>query len=128
MPLKPEIVVAKGIVACQLLKKCQDFSEQQLARYEGLSCADLVLLKAEEEHLPWIKGVIYLGRDPHAPSLYIPTHLSVNVPLSILERALLKKTGIGPMAVLPASSQLLPLTNLLSLDRQAIAAWLSEYC
>lgn len=126
-PLKPEIVVASGKLACHLLTKCLDFNEQRLAHIEGLSCADLVLLKSDED-LPWIKGVSFLGRDALAPNIYIPTHLTANVPLPLLEKALLKKTGVGPIAVLPVFHQLLPLDKLLNLDRQTINVWLGEYC
>jgi len=125
--LKPTIVLAQGDTACRLLAKCLKFSDERLSLYEGLSSGNIVLIKSDQD-LPWIKGVLYLGREFSAPNLYIPTHLNSSIPLPLVEKALVKKIGAGPIAALPSFNLLLPLNNLLTLNRHTANAWLSEYC
>jgi hypothetical protein len=60
--------------------------------------AEMVLLIGDD--LPWADGVVYLGRDPAAPKLLLPTTLRPDVPLDLFERALLKKFEDAPLAVI----------------------------
>ena len=62
----------------------------------------LLLVLGREEDLPWIDGIVYLGKDPGAPSLLLPTTLEPDVPPALLERAILARArGMeAPIAVL----------------------------
>lgn len=127
IPLAPEMVVAEGTTARDLLKKVIDFENRRFALFEGLSAGDIVFIKSDDE-LPWIKGVSYLGRHASAPNLYLPTHTTANVPIQLLERALVKKAGSSPIAILPEHNLLVPLSKLLRLNRAVISDWLREHC
>jgi hypothetical protein len=47
--------------------------------------------------LPWVDGIEYLGRDPAAPELLLPTALEPNVSVSLLPAAL-RGYGVEPPA------------------------------
>jgi hypothetical protein len=58
------------------------------------------LLGATDD-LPWADGVSYLGVDPEAPSLLLPTTMTPQLPLALFERAVLRRASSGgPFAVL----------------------------
>lgn len=61
----------------------------------------LVVLSAEL----WIDGIIYLGRDPAAPGLLLPTALLPGLPVDLLERALLRRFAGQPSPLALLSSQ-----------------------
>lgn len=126
-PLQPLIVAGRGTIACGLLNKCLRFSDEQLQHYQGVATDDVVLIKSNEA-LPWIQGATFLGRDDLAPHLYVPTNLQTDISIALLDKAIYRKLGAAPVAVLPRYSALLPLTELLTLDRRVIAAWLEAHC
>jgi MoxR-vWA-beta-propeller ternary system domain bpX5 len=57
--------------------------------------------------LPWVDGIVYLGRDPEAPRLLLPTHSTPTVAelpvVSLLDRWVFRSCGghPGPFAVVP---------------------------
>ncbi|HKV06746.1 MAG TPA: hypothetical protein VJ725_01325, partial [Thermoanaerobaculia bacterium] len=77
-----------------------------LARLEGVAGEDLLVLLGPAADLPWADGTVYLGRDPEAPSLLLPTTREPSVPLPLLEQALIARArrvpGVAPpLAVFP---------------------------
>ena len=70
-------------------------------RLGQIGLGTLLLIGAAEE-LPWVDGVVYLGRDPEAPSLLLPTTLEPDVPAPLFERAILARARAAapPIAVL----------------------------
>jgi len=115
--------VGRGEVGCQLLEKCLRFDDGRLRAYEGVAANDIVLIKSSQE-LPWVKEALYLGRDPLAPHLYVPTNLQPDLSMALFDKAIYRKSGVAPVAVLPYYSALIPLTGLLALNRGVITAWL----
>jgi len=85
-PLPPSAVVAVGPVAASLLRRLSE-----PGRTEGLqgvvagSPADLVVLVGED--LPWVDGVVYLGRDPLADGVLVPTNRAPDAPIDLVARA-----------------------------------------
>jgi hypothetical protein len=68
----------------------------------ALASEEALLLLGETGELPWVDGVVYLGRDDSAPELLLPTTLSPSVPLDLLARALRKRLSAnGPLAIVP---------------------------
>jgi hypothetical protein len=76
--------------------------EASLSRLSGVRGPGLLLVMGREADLPWIDGIVYLGKDPGAPSLLLPSALEPDVPPPLLERAILAHApGIAaPIAVL----------------------------
>jgi hypothetical protein len=95
-------------LARRLLRHPQSLADCRLVAGGGI-----LIVLAPFEHLPWVEGVVYLGRDDRAPSLLLPTNLAPDAPLPLVEQALLRRAGRAdlPLAVLPGVS-LLAFTGL----------------
>jgi MoxR-vWA-beta-propeller ternary system domain bpX5 len=104
VPLEAVGVAARGEAARALLLRLLARSDEDLARLSGVAGQDLILLLGDAALLPWVEGAAYLGRDPQAPSLLLPTNREPTVPLPLLERALVIRAGHHkaepPLAVL----------------------------
>jgi hypothetical protein len=120
VPLAPEAALGAGPVAARLVQRLLQFPDEALAKLTGVAGPGVVVLCAEEgEDLPWVDGLVYLGRDLSAPSLLIPTTLCPNVPLPLVERALLARMlpGSTPLAVSPRTGQVVALGGARPLQR-----------
>jgi hypothetical protein len=98
---------------------------------EGLRAGtfgDHLLLVGQAAGELWTDGVLYLGHDPAAPSLLLPTALEPGVPLPLWERALRRECGLNdvPFAVIPAWGQLWRLDGLGPLDTSRLRDWLEK--
>ena len=89
----------------RLARRCLARGVQGLAGVAGEGV--LILLGTD---LPWADGAVYLGRDPRAPGLLLPTLLSPDVPLDLLERAVARRMLL-PVAWLPAPTALVSLAS-----------------
>ncbi|MBZ5714481.1 hypothetical protein, partial [Nannocystis pusilla] len=103
IPLAPAAVAASGPVAARLADRLLTLADDVLLRLRGVAGRDLVVLTGESSDLPWLDGVDYLGRDPLAPGLYIPTTLEPAPAAALLERALRRRAPqlAAPLALLP---------------------------
>lgn len=125
-PLAPCAVVATGEAARALVARLRVRSD--LRGLRGVAGEDAVVLLGEAEALPWVEGVRYLGRDPQAPGLLLPTTLAPELPPAVLLRALARLVGPPelPVAVLagqPGPLRLVPLGGAMPLDAAALEAW-----
>ncbi|RKH55144.1 bpX5 domain-containing protein [Corallococcus llansteffanensis] len=123
-PLEPVAVAGVGAVARALGQRALLADDATLAAWSGAAGPDVLVLLGAEASLPWVEGVVYLGRDPLAPALLLPCALEPEVAVSLLERALLAGQGDSPLAVLPASGQLVPVGAAQPVVRASLDAWL----
>jgi MoxR-vWA-beta-propeller ternary system domain bpX5 len=65
VPLPVVAVAARGEPALRLV-------ERATPRFRGIGGPGWLVLLGDE--LPWVDGAVYLGRDPDAPRLLLPTH------------------------------------------------------
>ncbi|MFN0122042.1 MAG: hypothetical protein ACKV2V_16220 [Blastocatellia bacterium] len=102
VPLAPVAVCAQGTVAAALRARLLRLPDAALARLRGVAGQDLLIVMGAAADLPWVDGVIYLGRDARAAQLLMPTTQEPNVPAPLLERALLARhrDQPPPLAVL----------------------------
>jgi hypothetical protein len=126
-PLVPECVVAVGPSSRLLAARVLEREDESLSALEGLATEDAILLFGEANVLPWIDGVSYLGRDPRAPLLYLPTTLEPDMPIELFERAIVKQEGAVSFAVLVSPPLLIPTHERASVDRAALRAWLERH-
>jgi hypothetical protein len=107
VPLSPQAVAAAGPVAARLVDRLLTFTDDALTRLRGVAGRDLLVLTGESADLPWLDGVEYLGRDPLAPGLYIPTTLEPAPVAALLERALRQRAPqlAPPLALMTCSSE-----------------------
>ena len=124
-PLPAAGAVAEGAAARAMASRLCARSEEALARLRGVVAGDVVIVLGEPDDLPWVPGAKYLGRDPLAPSLWLPTTRAPQVSVALLERALGQAPGRGPVAVLLDPPRLVPLAAARPVVRALLAAWLA---
>jgi MoxR-vWA-beta-propeller ternary system domain bpX5 len=128
-PLVPCAVAATGDVARRLAARLLELDRAVSNRLFGVAGQTTLVVLGEEADLPWVDGVSYLGQDPTAPGLLLPTHVEPIVPAAnLLERALRKRFVelAPPLAVLPATLTIVSCQHALQLVPNRIEAWLRE--
>lgn len=127
-PLPPSGAVAEGDAARRLARRLLALEDAALARLAGVAAPGLLAVAGVGEDLPWVDGVAYVGRDPAAPSLLLPTATEPAAPAALLERALVASAPGAPLplAVLEAPLRLVPLGAARPVERARLAAWLAR--
>lgn len=127
-PLTPSAVVGEGEAAVRLARRLLALPDEALSRLSGVRAPGLLAVCGAEADLPWADGVRYLGRDPDAPALLLPTALGPELPVALLERALLRRApGVAaPLAVLVNPLRLVPLGGARPIARAHLAGWTSS--
>jgi hypothetical protein len=128
-PLRPCAAVAEGEAARRLARRLLARPDEALARLSGAAGPGMIALLGAEEDLPWSDGVVYLGRDPAAPALLLPTALGPEAPLPLWERAFLAAAAgaAPPLAVLLGPLRAVPLGGARPVQRAVLAAWLAAW-
>jgi hypothetical protein len=120
--LAPCAVVGEGPVALRLAVRLADSAELHLLRVV-VGEALLVCVGAETS-LPWCDGVTYLGSEPGAPGLLLPTTMQTTVAVQLVERALRSAHHVsaGPIALL-RNADVVSLQTAASTTSQALLQW-----
>jgi hypothetical protein len=125
LPLQALAVAGVGSVALALARRALAVEDALLARWSGVAGPGVLVLLGDTESLPWVDGVVYLGRDTAAPSLLLPCTLAPDVAPALLDRALVARAQAGtPLAVLPRSGHLVPVGPARPVSRETLGAWL----
>ena len=116
-----------------------------LTALRGLAGDRLLAILGDERDLPWVDGVIYLGADPDAPRLLLPTALAPSVAAAIYEVAVLRHLAAAaassaapaaqlalltasPIAVLPPPHDtFFSVASAAALSRPRLVAWLEAH-
>lgn len=123
-PLAPAAVVARGAAAHRLAERLLARDDAALARLRGLAGPSFILVAGDAAELPWVDGAVYVGRDPAAPALLVPTALEPNVPLGLLERGVLARAGsAAPVAVLVDPPACIATASARPIDRARLSAF-----
>jgi hypothetical protein len=128
LPLTPQAVAAQGTAMRLLAERLLARNDAELALLSGVAGPQLLIVLGPEALLPWVDGAFYLGQDPDAPNLLLPTTLVPSVPLPLLERALQRQVPhlAPPLAVLPESCQLVSLAAARAVARETLVRRLVE--
>jgi hypothetical protein len=126
-PLPARAVVGAGPSARRLAASLLARDDASLARLRGVAAAEWIAVEGDAEDLPWADGVVYLGRDPEAPSLLVPTRARPSVPAAWLEQALRRTHAqlLAPIAVVDAPAAVLSLASARAIARSHVARWLA---
>jgi len=126
-PLAASAIVGYGIAGLQLGRRLLELGDESLALLKGVAGSGLLILTGDQKSLPWVDGVQYLGRDPAAPSLLVPTTLDSAVPIALLERVLARRfEHRSPLAVLPGLQLVAPLDVAREVARESLRAWVER--
>jgi len=127
LALQALAVAGVGPVALALARRALAVEDAVLARWSGVAGPGVLMLLGDTESLPWVDGVVYLGRDAAAPSLLLPCTLAPDVAPALLDRALVARTRAAPpLAVLPRSGHLVPVGAARPVSRETLGAWLAK--
>ena len=123
--LEAVAVVAQDHVARALADRLLADNPERLAGLTGLAGQGLLVVLGAADQLPWVDGVGYLGRDPAAPRLLIPTALRPTVAIEIVEAAMLAHAASlrPPLAMLQAPPRVLSVADALPLSRDRLQRW-----
>src|SRR5262249_1650206 len=126
VPLEPRAAAASGRAARALAARLLEREDATLARLSGVAGEDVLLVAGAAAELPWVDGIVYLGRDVAAPSLLLPTCLEPVLPLPLVERALVAKLEAPalPLAALVSPDRLVAFGVARPLDRARLRAWI----
>jgi hypothetical protein len=128
-PLEACAVAAWGDTARRLASHVLELDQTALGRLSGVAGKSALVLLGEVTNLPWVDGVLYLGRDPLAPALLLPTQIEPTVPAAnLLERAIRKRFSklSPPLAILPDTLTVISCYQSMQLSRSRIEEWLAE--
>jgi hypothetical protein len=102
-PLPPCAVAAWGETAARLLERT--LARARLDDLSGVAGDDAVVLIGATSALPWVDGVVYLGRHRDAPGLLFPTTEVPDAPLDLVARIVRGRVKEGdlPVAVVPVA-------------------------
>lgn len=124
-PRVPAAVVASGDTAKELARKLLASDHKNWKSWKGVATPDAIVLLGEAESLPWVDGVAYLGSDEHAPHLLLPTNREPDVPLDLLQRALIEQSPFPPpLAMIEARNIVVSLSQARELSRDVLKSWL----
>lgn len=130
VPLEPVGMAARGEATRALVRRLLTRSDEDLGRLSGVSGPGMLLLLGAAADLPWVEGAAYLGRDPHAPSLLLPTNRHPEISLPLVERALLARAARQgaepPIAVLLDPPLLASALEARPLVRARLQSWVQE--
>jgi hypothetical protein len=124
--LEPVAAIALGAAARALADGLLRRSDEQLAALRGASGDGLLAVAGEGAVLPWADGVVYLGRDPAAPRLLLPTMLRPSAPLEAFERAIARRAApeSAPWAILASPPVVFSLAAARPIERSHLRRWL----
>jgi hypothetical protein len=127
-PLAPIAVAARGAAAIALAARLGARGDEALARLRGVAGEEILVLIGDRDDLPWADGALYLGRDPAAPSLLLPTALAPDAPLPLIERAVIARAGRAspPFAVLVDPPAIAATGSARPVLRASLAAWITD--
>jgi hypothetical protein len=129
-PLRAAVCLAHGDPARLLGRRLLAASDEVLSALRACVASGLIAVVADEASLPWVDGASYLGHDPAAPALLLPTNTAPDVPLDLFAAALgARLPGVGaPWAVLPGGDGRLTVVSLAAagpIARAELLAWTS---
>lgn len=120
-PLAPEALVAPRGAIARLHARLVEADDAALARLRGVATEEGWIVLGPQDALPWVDGLTYLARDPDAPSLWVPTYLSLSPAATLVERAIRGRFGAGPLALYGAPPRVVALGGARVLDRARLA-------
>jgi hypothetical protein len=115
--LPPLALIAFDGAASRLKEKLLSFDDEKLSVLQGVFAENLLFIAGED--LPWSNGVIYLGKDAQAASIFVPTNLCPNVPFDLFEKSLLRRFAAQkPFAVV--GNRIVPVGKMRPISRKVL--------
>jgi len=125
-PLPAVAVAGSGVTQCIIMERLRRRPASELADLKIVVAADHFVIFGESHRLPWASGGLYLGTDPRAPGLLLPTSLEPTLPIHLFEDVLRARytTHGAQLAVFPKPLSLVAITNAKPVSDESVLAWL----
>jgi hypothetical protein len=123
-PLTPLALYAEHASARSVIVQLTAATDARLSALRAVATPECLVLLGPERELPWADGVVYLGHDPRAPLLLLPTYCEPDVPLDLFEQRIVAGLQPAPIAVLPHAKRLIAVGHARVLERAALQQWL----
>jgi hypothetical protein len=126
--LDPVAVAGLGNAARALAHRLLALKDDRLRELRGAAGEGILIALGETAALPWAAGVTYLGYEPDAPRLLVPTMLRPAIAFDVFERAIARYAAplSTPWAVLASPARVFSVANATTIDRKEILKWLDE--
>lgn len=112
-PPAPQGAIGIGAASRRLLDAVERLRPHARETLALTANDDSLIVAGAAESLPWCEGVVYLAPRAEATTLWLPTHERPDLPLDLLARAIARRHGPAPLAMLRAPRRLLPLQRAL---------------
>lgn len=119
-PLAADGVVGVGEVGRALARRL--LARGDCGSFRGVAGEHALVLLGRDA--PWAEGAVYLGRDPAAPGLWMPTRLRPDLDTALVSRKLRADGLVGPVALLPEQGLAIPLADARPIEVERLKAWL----
>ena len=121
----PEPMEAKGAAAWgNDVPTLLDHLEQKLETETNLKvCAHPrgLVVMGDKDDLPWAPGITYIAPTAEAPTLWLPIHQKPDIPLDLLNRALVQRYERQPLLIWPDPACIVALNHTYSLSKKILA-------
>jgi hypothetical protein len=126
--LDPIAVAGIGAAAFALARRLLALEDDRLRELRGAAGDGILIALGETASLPWAEGVIYLGREPDAPRLLVPTMLRPGIAADVFERAIARHVAPlpGPWVILASPPSVFSVADASAIDRDKLLKWLDE--
>jgi len=127
VPLTP-VAVAVPTALCGVLVERWRRDPSVLQALRAVATPSALLLFGDADTLPWVDGVVYLGRDPDAPRLLVPTAVAPDVPMALFEKALFARhpEARPPAALLWNPPRLVDALSPAPFDLASVTSWVAR--
>lgn len=119
-PLAADGVAGVGEVGKTLARRLLARGDAQ--SFRGIAGETTLVLLGRDP--PWVDGAVYLGREPGAPGLWVPTRLEPDMDASQVSRKLRGMGLRGPVALLPDQGLAIPLSEAGPVVTETLREWL----
>lgn len=123
-PLVPLAVCGVGDAAVRLARRLLAMSDEMLGSFEGVCGKRLIAVRGPSDQLPWVRGVVYLGKDPAVKGYYLPTHLQPDIAGDWLHAALDHAQSPTPGVLLHEPQLRFGWQAARPVSRDSLQAWL----
>lgn len=118
--LEPLAIIGFDEMAKRLKEKLLSLDDEKLSLLQGVFGKNLLFAAGQTADLPWIDGVIYLGKDLQATSIFLPTNMRPEISLDLFEKTMLRRfSAQKPFAIV--ENRVIPVGEMRPISRKILS-------
>lgn len=115
-PLTPVGMIVQTHQRESMINRLLNLDEEWISHLRGSFNDTIIIVLGNEQYLPWIPGALYLGKAEDSVNLLSPTHLTPNIPIDCLDRAIQSTFGQGHFAINPMENCIYNISDALKIN------------